>query len=75
MVSPQTRMDVDGEQLVTIPVVVQLAKEKLWAFQCGWTLKRSDRTPGGPCKINLNSWHNLQQVSGLCVHSVVFFHN
>lgn len=61
----QTEMDVDNEQLVTIPLVIQLAKGRLWTFQCGWTLKRSDRTPGGPCKITLNSWHTLQLVSGM----------
>jgi len=57
-------MDVDNEAPVTLPLVIQLAKERLWAFQCGWTLKRSGRTPGGPCKITLNSWHSLRQVSG-----------
>jgi len=53
-------MGVDIEQPVTIPLVIQLAKERLWAFQCGWILKRSDRTPGGPCKTTLNSWHTLR---------------
>jgi len=57
-------MEVDSETLVTIPLVIQFAKEKLWVFQCGWTLKRSGRTPGGPCKISLNSWDSLRQVSG-----------
>jgi len=60
-------MEVDGEALVTPPLVIQLAKERLWTFQCGWTLKRSGRTPGGPCKITLNSWHSLRQVSSPCV--------
>ena len=61
-------MDVENEQLVTIPLAIQLAKERLWAFQCGWILKRSDRTPGGPCKITLNSWHTLRLVSGPYAH-------
>ncbi|KAF9787191.1 hypothetical protein BJ322DRAFT_706858 [Thelephora terrestris] len=52
-------MNVD-EQLVTVPFAIQLAKERLSPFQCGWTLKRSDRTAGGPCKITLNSWHTLR---------------
>jgi len=54
-------MEVDSEALVTVPFVIQLAKERLWAFQCGWTLKRSGRAPGGPCKITLNSWDSLRQ--------------
>ena len=61
-------MEMDGKALVTIPLVIQLAKERLWIFQCGWPLKRSGRIPGGPCKITLNSWHSLQQVSGSYVH-------
>ena len=59
-------MDVDNEVLVTLPLAIQLAKERLWTFQCTWILKRSDRTPYGPCKINLNSWHSLRQVSRSC---------
>lgn len=61
-------MDVDNEVLVTPSLVIQLAKERLWTFQCGWGLKRSGRTPGGPCKITLNSWHSLRQVSGSYLH-------
>jgi len=52
-------MDVDNEVLVTLPLAIQLAKERLWSFQCGWNTTRS----GGPCKITLNSWHSLRQVS------------
>ena len=61
-------MDVDDDQPLTPPLAIQLAKERLWAFQCGWILKRSDRTSGGACKITLNSWHTLRLVSGSHPH-------
>ena len=62
-------MEVDSESLVALPLVIQLAKERLeTTAQCGWTLKRSERTPGGPCKIALNSWHSLRQVSDSYTH-------
>ena len=59
-------MEVDNEAHVTPSLVIQLAKETLWTFQCNWILKRSGQIHGGPCKISLNSWHSLRQVGSSC---------